>query len=668
MSEKPKNRRPVAATKSHEYVSHSVKIKGDDRYDAEQSPDTPMLTSANHAFYVGKIIPRLFREGIKNLLGWGSSQERIYNSEFLAGALDYLFADIKEGHRARVVVCRSLSELFNGSEDVEDALTTEQEIILIKKIAKKKFKKEDLLEVMDLEEQPQHKALFEALRSSVDSETGLVNIEKALSDDNGQSVVAENDSLQIAKMLFRANQESEELSKAFKKAIPARLKDSAEDNPTAQYYPLIEVAIRLADNLHGMHIQGGSERQAIYNGIIIQLIKGEGGRYKDVEELKHLFEVLQGLRFETLHLSNEKNEHRIKRMKNLFRWRMAIYTTLFLSVLSAGVVIGQWHEKNKQKRRQDEVNEILKTELKDLIFYLDRFEIGKEHNVKIFNELVRKILDDLRIRYQMPDEICEELKPFVQKYLLDNKLLLGSMYRSNSTRIDRSDLFVRMHDIYFKNKGVDAGKPYGHLYRYVSMLKALLESDENLSFNTESIDPVHPTGKKEVEYVGTFISGRDYGNKYEFYLYKADDREYLVARNRNKERYQTNDRHYTSKRAKEGAAAFLQMISRYDALPLNDLNSQIHRMTYWSEDDKDREYCEQRSVSQRTATLLSSPITYRDTFGRFEYSVIEDNGYDRKREESVDCLLAKKPKDKVFNHSRMTEVVRRYGKARGWRK
>ena len=652
-------------------VSHSVKLEGDDGHEKRESIASPELTSNNHAFYVGKLIPKTTSEKIRSLLGWNTPHERIYNEEFLTGALEYLFDNLGEGQKARVVVCRSLSELLNGPEDVEHALTTDKEIALIKRIAKKKFKKtEDCLEVVDLEAQPQHKDLFEALHNSVDPETGGVDIEKALAEnEDGESVVAESTSLQIAKILFAAAKSSEELDEAFKRAMPGKIKDSADENSAAQYYSLVEVAIRLGDILNGMHIQGGSERQAVYNGIIIQLVKGEEGKYIDIEELKPLFPMLKGLRFETLHLHNEENYYHLKKVQNLARYRMLIFITLLLSIALGGAGIGQWHERRQQKRRQDDVDGVIRQSLKDTTFYVDKFTIGKEHNVNIFHEMTKRILNDLQLRYQLSEDACEELKPFIQKYLLDNQILLSYVYRNNSMRIDMADLFVRKHAIYFKNKGADIGRPYQHLHKYIPIFRALLESDENLSFGDGSIDPVHPVGKKNVKYVGTFVSGESYNEKYEFYLHKDGDKNYLVARDRYKEEYGSNDKYFTSKRAREGVREFFKMIARYDALSLDEFSSQIHRMTYWSKDDKDRLFCEKRSIKNPIGSLGSfspyAPAIYKDFFSKFEYLVIEERDYDTKRETPVDCLLARTPQDKAFTYSRMMEVVKRYRKAKG---
>lgn len=665
-----------------ECVSHSVKLAGGDGSEQKEGSEAPELTSDNHAFYVGKLIPNTVSERIRRLLGWRLSrekidpeakekidpEERMYNKEFFAGALESLFTNLQEGQKARVVVCRSLSELINGPNDVEHALTSEQEICLIKRIAKRKFRKtENSLEVVDLEKQPQHEALFRALRASVKPETGRADIEKALADnEDEQSVIAETNSLRIAKMLFKAAAKSENLRKAFSKTIPDKLEDSAPENPDLQYYSLIEVAIRLGDILNGIYIHGGSNRQAIYNGIIIQLIRGKEGRYKDIEELKPLFEMLKGLRFETLHLDNEKNYYRFKKIQSLARCRMLIYAALLVGVVAGGVIAGKWHERGQQKRRQDEVNELLRERLDDITFYIDRFEMDKKHNVNKFHEITNEILNDLKLRYQFSQDMCDELKPFLQKYLLDNKHLLGSIYRVNSIRMDMADLFIQKHDLYFKNRGIETGRPYQHLYHYIPIFRVLLESDEDVSFRSNPADNISGTPIKNVENIGTFVGGEDYGWEYEFYLYKADGKSHIVARDRVNEEYGSQDKCFTSKRAKKGAAAFFRMIERYDTLPLDGFNSQIRSMTYWLKDDKDRQFCEKRSEKKSKSTdFIYRPVVYADFFRRYVYEVIKYQGYDSAREQLVDCLLARTLADTHFTHWRMNEVAERYKKAHG---
>src|SRR3989338_4060836 len=130
------------------------------------------LTSENHAIYIGKYLPLTPGEKMRRFLGWGKVPERIYNEEMILGALDYAFAHVQKGQKVRVVVCRILSELFNGTEDVTQALPVEAEIKWIYKLAQKHFKKgKEHLEVVALEKDPLHEELFKRLEDMGDVRT-----------------------------------------------------------------------------------------------------------------------------------------------------------------------------------------------------------------------------------------------------------------------------------------------------------------------------------------------------------------------------------------------------------------------------------------------------------------------------------------------------------------
>lgn len=678
-----------------ECVSHSVKLTGDDSEHEQQGGTAEFkLTSDNHAFYVGKLIPNTTSEKIRRLLGWGAVPERIYNTDFLTGALEYLFANLQKGQKARVGVCPSLSELLNGPEDVEHALTAEREMTLIRQIAKKKFgKSEDSLEVVTLEQQPQHKDLFKALRDSVDSETGRANIEKALADnEDEQSVKVATDSLQIAKRLFRAAKDSEELTDVLRKTMPAKLKENAEESPATQYYSLIEVAIRLSDMLNGTHIQGGSERQAIYNGIIIQLIKGEEGRYKDIEELKPLFEMLKGLRFETLHLNNAKNYHHLKKVQRTARSRLLIYATLFAALVSGSVGIGMFVERRRAREAEERIyEEIVRQRLRHQKFVVDgKFKIPNKYNPEVLRDIVENASQQLKKRYKLTDGIIAELQPHLISYFLRNGEYISNIHVSpDGQRVvskerefavgnrqflptikgngfelnDSVDMFVEENAPYFLSREIEIQRPFKDLYKYIPAFKRLVESDENIGTDTAYEVPKFAMGTQQhkAQKIGLFYSGAAYDNEFEFYTLKfGNGEQYIVAKD--PDGLQTNGI-VTSSMAKLGAAQFLYGVRRHDFLSMKRYGNDIYSFGSPHDVYRDeyKQLCKIQLENDKFIRDLYEPIIYHDTLGEFpDCEVIVYFSYDAKTNLPINCVLGRFNGEKSFTYESGRRFARWY--------
>ncbi len=664
----------LSPIRKEQCVKHSVKLQSDSNVVVEESPGRePKLISENHAFYVGKIIPPCLSERLKQVMGWGDRYERIYNKEFIRGTLSYLFEHLEEGEKARVVVCRSLSEMMNGPKDVEDALSTEEEIELIKRIAEKKFQKgEESLEVVDLEKLPHHKELFERLRSGIDPETGLMDMTKALETETDEAEAANpSSSLSIARQLYKAAQKSEQLSFAFYKAMPARLKneESGQEDSSAQYYALAEVAIRLSDIINGWKIQGGSERQAVYNGIIIQLIKGGEGRYKDVPELQELFKLLEGAGFETLSLDRKDNYYHQKKVQTAARTRLGIYAALALSLVTASFGVGRWYEGKKEKEKQAEIERgIIRNRLRYTQFRIDgKYTVPEEYNPSVFRRLHKRAMLHLKSRYNLDDDRCEALAAFLKSYLLRNKRVLPSIYGGNRyLLIDLIDGFVQENEVYFKEKGIEVGKPYQKLQRFIPEFKKLLTSDEDLVVSESAgIDYTGPSSvesQKKMIRIGGFYSGAMLPNKFEFYVYTDEKgREHLVAFDPDTKSANNplHIKHFTSKRARLGAWQFLYAMQRFNILPLQQIGDGLTFSR--SPADFQRKACHIREENNNSVIRnLYEPLRYRNAETGTRYNIFEVTGVSPEEKISFPCVLAATDDDARFTFKRGVEVAKRY--------
>ncbi len=654
-------------------VKHSVKLKGDSNVVVENESDAePKLISENHAFYVGKIIPSGISDRIKRVLGWGDKKERIYNEEFIQGALSYMFDHLEEGQKARMVVCRSLSEIMNGPQDVEDAMSTEKEIEMIKRIARKKFQKDEKsLEVVDMETLSHHADLFSALRSAIDPETGSLDMEKALRENSEEAdEIKQSSSFQIARQLFEAVQNSEELSCAFQKAVPARLKDDAEEeDSTVSHYALIEVAIRLSDICNGWKIQGGSDRQAIYNGIIIQLIKGNEGRYRDVPELQQLFTMLEGAGFETLSLDRDKNFHHLKKIQSTARARMLIYAALALSVVTASFGVGRWYEGKKEKERQVEIErDIIRNRLRDTQFSIDgRITVDEKNNPNIFKGIYKRAMQHLKARYALDDDRCEALSAFLKGYLLRKKGSLPTIDGGNHyLLIDLVDGFAQENAIYFKEKGITVEKPYQNLQHLIPKFKQLLASKENLVIPENSVvDYTGPSGMasgKGAERIGEFYCGAAIHNEFVFYLYEDKaGKEHLLAldpyaRPANKPQH---EKYLSSKMAKLGAWQFLYAMERFGILPLHKIGGELRL----SRDPADfqKKACKPKEMENSSLMRgVYKPLSYRNAETGVHYNLLAIPSYSVEEKIYVPCVIAAAEGDARFTFKRAAEIGKHY--------
>ncbi|MBU0577534.1 hypothetical protein KJ742_00585 [Patescibacteria group bacterium] len=675
---------------NNQYVSHKVPNKGEDNEGEEQ----PLrLKTEDHAFYIGKVIPPATSEKVQKLMGWGNPNGHIYTKEFITGALDFMFSHLEEGQKARFVVAPSLSELFNGPEDVKKAMLPEDEIVLIKKIARKQFKKrKNDIEVVDIEEDPLHQELFNQLHASVNFETGLVNIEEALGmqEDEEIELGPQSNSLDIARKLYKTVQQGlaeddDRLASAFKHAVPARLRESDNANSAREHYALVEVAIRLTDILHGRFIHGGVDRQGVYDEIITKIIKGENGGYRNIKALYDLFELFKGKRFETLHLKTKENYYALKKMRSIARTRFGLFAVLALLLGGGLVQTGMQMEKRKEQKREQMITDDLEEALADVAFFMDgpHVEIDKSHNLEIFNGIIEKSLKDIGNRYYLSPDTLEDLRPLLQKYFLEHKDALNDIYQGNHfRRIDHEDRFVHEYNLFFTDKGMQLGRPYEHLYANLDDFQALLDSDEDIVVDdrdTQATSGRNEWGvpRKQFNFIGVFYSGEfsyaDGGyNMYEFYWHiDKQGRKFLVAKegidtygewiNAAQASHEVKREYtiYSTQRAREGIRQFLYAIRRYDALPLEK-----HQGFMWELinrfDDPDR-LCKGGAEKAVTIDIMGSKEgEYVDFFGQFSFEFAIDSVYEKETGRLERCLFARRPGEDEFTDEAAAEMMKIY--------
>lgn len=649
--------------------------------DKKKEPNTqapePRLTSSNHAFYIGKIFSDTVSERIQRAMGWGTPPEHIYSDAYIEAALQYMFSHLEEGEKAYFVVARSMSELFNGKQDVNRAMPLDEEIKQIERIAARKFKKgENHLEVIDIEKQPQHQELFQALRASVNPVTGELDLEKTFSSTPaGELPSCEPDvpgasSLELAKLLYQAAKENTVLEKIFSKAVPANLKYSDEQPPRAKYYALVETAIRLSEILSGRFIHGGVDRQGIYDDVICKIIKGKKGPYKNIKQLEKLFELVEETRFETVHVDTRNNPYHLARRKIRAITRLAVTAALGVATITGAYEAGKFQERKEKARIEEMVNGKLADQLNDITFYFEsKFALDKKYNVEAFHHIVKGMRKQFALRYQLPEDVLDELKPFIEEYLLQHKGSLNGIHNEVHLLITAVDEFVFERTLYFESKGIKIDRPYAHMMPYIGIIQEALKFDEKLTVNEEDVkesayilphDPkmtaktpmVSPTLKK----LGPFILSDAYGHEFDFAIYMDENaKEHFVAR----PSYGPKNI-YTSQNGHEAADSFIKAMRKYDTIPLHE-----HLKSLYSVKDKDYIYYSggRDYVVAPDQVLFQQVISYKDFLGEFEYEVTFYNDYNPETHVSTINLVARVPGEESYSTTRAIEVAKRYFEA-----
>lgn len=624
-------------------------------------PDTPILTSENHAFFIGNYFPLSIGERVKLVLGCGELEKRLYSEEFIAGCLDYQFQHIAPGQKAYFAVGGEVGFLMNGSENTDGAFSVDQTIELIYGIARRKFSKDsNHLEVIDLSKSPLHGDLFAALGGSLiaspNTQSKVVDIEKAL----GGALLefGENpSSLQIARCLYEATKASAVFLNIIKNCLPEHLQNNQDANTAKLYYAIIEIAIRLKEILQGRFIHGGAARQGKYDEIISKIITG---KYSKISSLEGLMKIFQGKRFETLHLDTQKNYYQQKSVRIRAAARLAVITALAGSVIGGAYATGRQHEQQEHARRAKLVENKLDDQLKDTTFYWDgRWPIDKKNNVNHLLNIVKEMKEQLALRYQLNSKIQDELEPFLLEFLLRDKANLNSFDWTHASLIDAVDLFVKEKVIYFKSRGVEVTKPYNHLFPYIKTFQQALKSNGNFTVEAKSSQL-----RKLAEFKPS--SEDRWWRRYGLALYNNENGQtYIVACDHST--HLAEEHVYTAKDGREIGQEFLNSIRRYDALILQAYAKE--GLLLGLIDPNSIHYSKENYVLAPQDFWCQEPVRYTDSLGEFDYELCVYYHYDPQSKQTSKNLLARLPSESNYTTARAIEVASLYLKVQklSWR-
>lgn len=673
----------------------------------------PFLTSENHGFYIGKFFPKPFRQRVMDLLGWSTAakvdeekrqkndgdedaeQTRIYSEELIEASLDYLFAHLREGEKVQYVIGRHLSEIINGRGDVAEALSAEDEERLVRKVARRKFGKKmaERLEIIRVEEMPLHGEIFAALRETADAKTGKCDCDQVLRSVDGEMGETPT-SLQIASCLYRAARANHKLAMKFRAAVPGRLRNNAEDPEVKekQNYAIIEVATRLVDLLAGRLIQGGAKRQALYDDVIEQIVRGKKGDYANIKEMTPLLTIFEGRRFETLHLDNQLNPPLIRGIRNRARARLAMIGLLLGGAITGAYGLGESKGRQNQQEIQSKMDGAIAEQLKDVTFYFDyKWPLDHDKNVMAFHHVLEGVLVQIRDRYNLPPELVNELRPQVISFLLAPDQGVAHLNEEVPMRIVAADEFVAKNKLIFMARGYDLDRPYAHLAPYLTYFDQCLAEDftvREAELKGSGRDR-HYQSNERLEVIGKVRSGGGYGHvdSYQLALYTAEDgSKHLVAADYDirgervmddlaetvdpeYRRYVEEPLVYSSKTAREMVCHYVREMKRYQAYQFREYNSLFHHLLSENEfQDKESVYSldEDFIVSEKEEWRLKELGHYRDFTGAFDFELAVYEEYVTTKDgEKVmkDQLVARQHGEQRFSTATAILAAKHYDEA-----
>lgn len=661
-----------------------------------QTPDKPpLLTAENHALYIGKIFKEdsKVKARIARTLGW-SPELRIYGADFIEAALSYIIAhsDVKNGEnkyenkKIRIVLCRKVSEILNGPDDIEGTLTHEEAIELINKIAKEKFDLEaQNLLIEGLEQNPYHSTLLSRLEKATNEFTQEFDPELAFqprtSDDENGSPTTIVDSLDIAACLYQATKQNKAFEARIHKGVPAQLKkqDQSEKKLPKSYYTLAEVAIRLQDIISGTAVHSGASRQAVYDGVISAIVKGKEGVFADVRALQPIFEKLEKTNFQTIHVDNKNNPVRKRLLRGKARRKIASVVAICASTVAASIgapaAVVKYQEYRQEKAAEEAVQQYIASRVKGLTWYADRLHF--DVTPQTVESYAGMMIEDIHFRYGIEESILDDLhiETLIKQFLVENGRI-SNLPTNSQAYMRYVDEFVESNRILFQSRGVKLERPYNHMLPYLELFINAAEKDvkeHKMSFHSTEMrcpsnlcDPDNHASKNYID-LGIYVGHSPIGHKYQVYVLEENGEKVIVARAYfNDEELskfpEIEDKEADTKAAQYMARDFIRDIKWYDAHHLYKWDELMHDLanpnyvSYIPDEYEEKAHPE--------PYLLERIIPYYDTFGSFSYEVIRDYCHFPENQDKY-CLKAREPGEQNFTIKRGREVAYHYFDAKG---
>ena len=387
-----------------------------------------------------------------------------YSETGVLAVLEQAALQRKEGRKLKIILFSSLREKCNDGE--APVLTFNEQVARITRLCGQhlKLKPQDL-EFINMAEEYQD--LFQPLQGAEDLEAAFARVPE--SEEWG--------SYRIAYDLYQAVKTNEAFAQVCKALMPEGLPEETDDSGFSflAAYSLFETAIHLADIIKGRSTQIGVGRQSKYNEVVIALMRGKKGPWRDLNELEALFEKVEGLNFTGVNVS--KSPSPVTSAIRRARARMCVGTQMAgaASLLALGVEGGQMIEQHMKADLDavyaERMGEIVATQTcggeDSWMGSLDQRD--KVYRLKNRLDGVREVL---RVRYGIEYDDSEWERVGIPSFLdylaqetqgegyngVCDFLLFYAQYSQ-----DMADRFVQAHWSSFRSKGYNVTRPYAYL-------------------------------------------------------------------------------------------------------------------------------------------------------------------------------------------------------------
>lgn len=612
----------------------------------EQGPK-PERTS----IYVGKFFRKAFKSLTRAIIG-NEDTHKIYNRHFVGVILE-----MAKSEPIRIVTCRILSELFNGEDDLEGAYTTPEQVQLIEKMAKSKGVPEANLEVVNLEELPQHQRLLKKCAEAERDAKGLVtNIEEIFEEPT--ELNADSDSYDLACHIYHALKDNEQFIAQLKTTLVGFYKYAPDEEVMSRsLYGLTEVAIRLHEAVKTQDAQGGVTRQYVYDEIIKNLLlvgkkgrkgfdsefKGRGA-YRKVTDLLPLAKWIHengGESFYTVYVeaAGSKEEYEFKQTAT--RIRLGLIAMLGVVVFGAGNFWFNAAEESRRDRNMAQVTEILDKPESDCpadtqISRMSRQSSENPCSVELFT-LADNVGEKLKQRYfSFGSRLVrnDDLKSRVVTWLSKRKTVtyVNDSWEDRQKQLcDLADQFVQDNWLDVVTHHGELGmQPYASFFKHEGVIPALKNAMAKEFDDRGSKERGSQFNSSASEVSMTFHDLE--GNEHSMIMQLPPYPELVFAYGRVSDKKfgsYSEERHaYNQRDGRKAAIKFFEMMNYHDSLELSQFKDELSATIGLSEGI---------TLAESDSRLnKATKIDYSSSFGEFAYEVLVA------RIDETDYLVARK--------------------------
>lgn len=368
-----------------------------------------------------------FLDGEKShIYMWKMNEEEIwiYSDDFLKWILQYYFYCTPKWENITLELANCVSEVL--WENMQWFMNFTKQKEYIQNFVEKNFSRKDTqrLEIIDLESR--HPELFTQLRKyekkikteAVEKWLSIWELDQTPSFDNLEFLDSDKSpklpdyefsfsSLDIAKYLYRVCKNNALFFDKIKAIKPEKAK--------SEFYPIIEIALRLTDFLNWVDIQWWAIKQKNYDAIIREIINP----YKNISQYPEIAQLREFCKqriwersFETIYMDGNSKKYRSytdkinqeKLSSSKIRIYSAITALALLWILWTPKLVDYYKTEKLKKQTQKNINEIFENKRLTYSWEYWRWEYVEKEKTERISMYINNIYNRFQVRYWAIDE------------------------------------------------------------------------------------------------------------------------------------------------------------------------------------------------------------------------------------------------------------------------